>query len=624
MYIKRITLENYGPIDKFDVAFPFARNRPRPVVLVGENGSGKSIVLSHLVDALLSAQGIVYPETPEVDPNKVYRIRSPSYIRTGREYYFAKVAFFHDLSVTDIRTSRLKRDYDAPPMAESSPSHEAWVAMADDEHQKYTSFNANHKTTLTDLFSTNCVLYFPHNRFEEAAWLNEDNLRAKAQYMHLTSLQDHTNRRVVTYSPLRENQDWLFDLLYDARVLETTTEKQQLFRRSSEGMLQPGMFEVVTSRLGRSDSFYTVVLDVLQDIVGHSEQRIRFGIGTRHARRVAVMSADSPNTTLVPNIFQLSSGEGALLNLFLSILRDFDLSNAPFSGAADVRGIVIVDEVDLHLHTNQQRNVLPKLIQMLPNVQFIVTTHSPLFVLGMTKRFGKRGLGLYELPGGREIDAEGFREFESAHRAFSETQRFAREVQERISALSKVGVFVDGPTDVDYLQAAARCLGRDAVFERCEIIGAGGESKLRNIWNTPGIAQIVPDKIILIHDCDSQIEKERRGGMYRFSVRQRARDDHPIDRGVEHLFDNKTMKKVREFTKKVTEEEWVNGQPTVRVRIGVRNSEKRKLCDWLCKNGTRDDFRHFGGLLDIIEAILEQRTTSEENEFPDVAGGYAV
>lgn len=43
-------------------------------------------------------------------------------------------------------------------------------------------------------------------------------------------------------------------------------------------------------------------------------------------------------------------------------------------------GVVLVDEIDLHLHPHWQRDLLPTLARVLPNIQFIVTTHSPLVV----------------------------------------------------------------------------------------------------------------------------------------------------------------------------------------------------------------------------------------------------
>lgn len=44
------------------------------------------------------------------------------------------------------------------------------------------------------------------------------------------------------------------------------------------------------------------------------------------------------------------------------------------------RGIVMVDEIDLHLHPKWQMSVLPTLAAALPNIQFVVTSHSPLVV----------------------------------------------------------------------------------------------------------------------------------------------------------------------------------------------------------------------------------------------------
>lgn len=46
----------------------------------------------------------------------------------------------------------------------------------------------------------------------------------------------------------------------------------------------------------------------------------------------------------------------------------------------DMHGVVLIDEIDLHLHPEWQKVVVPTLAEALPNVQFIVTTHSPLVV----------------------------------------------------------------------------------------------------------------------------------------------------------------------------------------------------------------------------------------------------
>ena len=50
------------------------------------------------------------------------------------------------------------------------------------------------------------------------------------------------------------------------------------------------------------------------------------------------------------------------------------------NSAYDVEGVVLIDEIETHLHVELQKNILPILTTFFPNVQFIATSHSP-FVL---------------------------------------------------------------------------------------------------------------------------------------------------------------------------------------------------------------------------------------------------
>ena len=52
---------------------------------------------------------------------------------------------------------------------------------------------------------------------------------------------------------------------------------------------------------------------------------------------------------------------------------------------AQIRAIVLIDEIDLHLHPSLQRVLVPRLRKALPNVQWIVTTHSPLVLSSFDK-----------------------------------------------------------------------------------------------------------------------------------------------------------------------------------------------------------------------------------------------
>ena len=213
MYAKRIQITNYGPIDQLDITFPFEGDAPKPVVLVGENGSGKSIFLSHIVNGLISAKDIIYTETPEVETGKVYKIRSGFYIKSEREFYFSKVDFENKLFIEEIRSVRLRQEYSSLPTGLlGADAQNVWKKMSSDQNDYFdsNSFHQN-KRKIEDIFSQNCVLYFPPNRFEDPAWLNEENLIAKAQYMDLKKLKGYTSRKIINYSPLQA-------LLHESRV----------------------------------------------------------------------------------------------------------------------------------------------------------------------------------------------------------------------------------------------------------------------------------------------------------------------------------------------------------------------------------------------------------------------
>ena len=55
------------------------------------------------------------------------------------------------------------------------------------------------------------------------------------------------------------------------------------------------------------------------------------------------------------------------------MLNEFDGADAP----ARVEGVVLIDELDLHLHPRWQRVALPRLQEAFPRLQFIISTHSP-------------------------------------------------------------------------------------------------------------------------------------------------------------------------------------------------------------------------------------------------------
>lgn len=85
---------------------------------------------------------------------------------------------------------------------------------------------------------------------------------------------------------------------------------------------------------------------------------------------------------------KLSDGEKCYISLIADIARkmavyDRYFKNAGLSDPLSVPAIVVIDEVELHLHPKWQLEILPKLKSVFPNTQFIVSTHSPHIVVNV-------------------------------------------------------------------------------------------------------------------------------------------------------------------------------------------------------------------------------------------------
>ena len=76
-------------------------------------------------------------------------------------------------------------------------------------------------------------------------------------------------------------------------------------------------------------------------------------------------------------IDRLSDGEKCLLAMVGDLARRLAIANPNLDNPLGGSGVVLIDEIELHLHPQWQREIVPKLIGTFPNCQFIITTHSP-------------------------------------------------------------------------------------------------------------------------------------------------------------------------------------------------------------------------------------------------------
>jgi predicted ATP-binding protein involved in virulence len=74
---------------------------------------------------------------------------------------------------------------------------------------------------------------------------------------------------------------------------------------------------------------------------------------------------------------QLSDGEKCVIAMVSDLARRMAIANPTLENPLEGQGIILIDEIDLHLHPTWQRMIVPKLVEVFPNCQFVLSTHSP-------------------------------------------------------------------------------------------------------------------------------------------------------------------------------------------------------------------------------------------------------
>ena len=119
------------------------------------------------------------------------------------------------------------------------------------------------------------------------------------------------------------------------------------------------------------DAQLSAVREAILKIMDNDFSDIKIKIDDEDAQMVAVKH----HTEL--SIAQLSEGEKCVLAMTGDLARKLAIANPGRENPLEGEGVVLIDEVDLHLHPSWQGRMMPLLFRTFPNIQFIVTTHSP-------------------------------------------------------------------------------------------------------------------------------------------------------------------------------------------------------------------------------------------------------
>lgn len=582
MYLKNIVIANIGPIENLSVELPFKENGdPKPVIFVGENGAGKTILQSQIIDGFYEIGSFLFDDVGIQDGLKrsFYKVSGGVNLQTGKDKGFSLLKFVdnesQNLEYFD-KVGEVKKEYFTNYLSD--------FALSPNNSKNYqketTEINDTRKETLQNEWIQGVHFYQPAYRYEEPFWKNEpfiDHVRFEDKKRFSGKL----DKELEIISSTKDSKSFLMDLVLD-------------FANNPQNIIDQVTWQNINN--------------ILRKIKRRDD--IRFGIGPRGRYRVSIVEQNQDGSVkkqLLPSIDNLSLGESILLNLFINIIRHGD--NPPKT-AAQIQGIVAVDEIDVHLHTDLQNSVLPELIKLFPKIQFIITTHSPLFLLGMKNTFGEEGFEVRNMPKGELITTERFSEFKNAYNVLKKTEKFEDEVKAKVIANNKPIVYVEGPTDVSYIKKAYELYTKTCDDFEVEIIGEKTELGTKNSNNKALLnaqkvlstnLNLLKQKVILLKDPEEKdIQKEYNSLLYIRKIP--LFDNNPLQKGIENLFEQAFIDKVKTAKTDCFEFHTVGKKIE---NFKILNDKKQEICTWICENGKKEDFKNFEKIFAIIKEIIQ-------------------
>jgi len=314
--IQSLIVNDFRGIPHLEISF-----HERSSVLVGENGSGKSAILGCLAIMLSRLIG---------------RIHSSS--GTGRFFTMDDISNQRNETANTIHF--LFRDQSI-----------SWTVAKTRSGRK--------KQTISNLESIKSIV---SKIQEEITENNEANIPLCIYYP--------VNRAVLDI-PLRIKGRHAFDQFsaYDLALTGARRDFRLFFEwfRNREDIENENRIQDQSHR------------DVQLEAVRQAINQLMPGFTDLRVRRSPLrMTVRKSGVELIVN--QLSDGEKCLLALVGDLARRLAVANPCLTRPLEGNGIVLIDEVDLHLHPGWQRGIVNALESTFPSCQFVVTTHSPMII----------------------------------------------------------------------------------------------------------------------------------------------------------------------------------------------------------------------------------------------------
>ena len=360
IFLEKAIFVNRAPFDRLELDF----KENEIAVLSAVNGRGKTTILSHIVDAFYEIARPNFQNEFSDKQDNFYRISDNIYNLERSKPSFVYFRFNFDgekIDYLDIRNNCTEEDYNlAIDIAAKIPYSFFASSLNEAYTVKCTSQNLS-KEKVRQIFNNNLLTYFPSYRFEQPGYLT-DVYKIDLNFSKHSEFTGFLPNPIEVISGLPKLANWIMDVVLDLQYPNSGVMK-----------IYEYLNDIVTKTISSKN---------------YSE--VKLGVGPRNygGIRVQIIKNDEAKTQVYPSIFNLSSGEASLLCMFGELLKQGDKikSNPDDFKLDQISGIVLIDEVDKHLHIKLQKEALPKLFKLFPNVQFVVSSHSPFMSMGLAEQ----------------------------------------------------------------------------------------------------------------------------------------------------------------------------------------------------------------------------------------------
>lgn len=568
-YIEKAIFVNRAPFEHLELNF-----KEKGInVLAAINGRGKTTILSHITDAFYELAKLHYTGEFAGRESKYYRLSSSLYNLDSNKPSFVYLRFRNNetnIDYIDIRHNCTSEEYDVTINIDNKiPYDKLSSTLKKQNTVKYWHIESRDEDKLVpSLFNNNLMTYFPSYRYEAPGYLN-DPYKIELSFKKSSYFSGYLPNHIEVVSNLETLANWVMDIVLD----------YQLYKSNNTLQLRSSFNQILSQTLSSK-------------VAGEC----RIGIGPRNnaGSRISIVQDKANNTIeqICPTIFNISSGEAAILCIFGELLAQADR----IGKLMDVTGIVLIDEVDKHLHIKLQKEILPKLFNLFPNIQFIVSSHSPFLNMGLADEaiershiFDLDNNGMVCSPQNNTLYAEVY------ELMVNENQRYAdkyKELDAKIKDIDKPIIITEGKTDWKHIKAAlahfkSKNEYEDINVEILEFDFDFGDSKLHNLLNQ---YKLFPHryKVIGIFDCDEANGKNihTAGGIKKYSENiwgmsipvPEFRNYNTSGISIEFLYNNDDLKRKDENGRRlyITSEFNENGRLIEDVKIGVKNNHDVK------------------------------------------------